>query len=203
VKEHNRERNSVSLSSREKTSSDCEIREPRFGVPMDANFETRVELSERLASLMQSVGFSLWQLQELEGTVATYLVVRVQARRGTGVSHGNSLLKQAEGRTLGALLKDLAKSGVIEDRLSSDLREMLEERNWLVHRARRENRGVLSNNKLLAELVNRLQSIAERSLAIQKSLAADLEHYVLDAGVGRTGIEREADRLIHEWGLSY
>jgi uncharacterized protein YutE (UPF0331/DUF86 family) len=170
---------------------------------MDANFETRVELSERLASLMQSVGFSLWQLQELEGTVATYLVVRVQARRGTGVSHGNSLLKQAEGRTLGALLKDLAKSGVIEDRLSSDLREMLEERNWLVHRARRENRGVLSNNKLLAELVNRLQSIAERSLAIQKSLAADLEHYVLDAGVGRTGIEREADRLIHEWGLSY
>jgi hypothetical protein len=170
---------------------------------MNDDLATRVELSERLASLMQSVGFSLWQLQELETTVATYLVVRVHAHRGIGKVQGDSLLKQAEGRTLGALLKDLAKSGVIDDQLSIDLKEMLEQRNWLVHRACRENRGILSNAKHLTEMLDRLESLADRSLAIHKTLAADLERYVLHAGVDRAVIDREADRLTREWGLVY
>jgi uncharacterized protein YutE (UPF0331/DUF86 family) len=102
---------------------------------MNKDLATQLEVSKQLASLMQSVGFALWQLQELETTVATYLVMRVHAHCGIGKAQGGSLLKQAEGRTLGALLKDLAKSGVIDDRLSTDLQEMLEQRNWLVHRA--------------------------------------------------------------------
>jgi hypothetical protein len=50
-------------------------------------------------------------------------------------------------------------------------------------------------------MLSRLGSLADRSLAIMKLLAADLERYVLDAGVDRAVIEREADRLAQEWGL--
>ncbi len=151
---------------------------------------------------MQSVGF-LWQLQELETTVATYLVVRVQAHRSMGKMNGDSLQKRAAGRTLGALLKDLAKAGVIEDSLSIELNEILEQRNWLVHRARRENRGVISNPGHLNELLNRLDSLANRSLATMKLLATNLEQYVVSTGVDPNFIEREANRLIQEWGLVY
>jgi hypothetical protein len=168
---------------------------------MNRDLATQLELSKRLASLMQSVGSALWGLQELETTVAAYLVMRVHAHRGIGAAQGNALLKQAEGRTLGALVKELAKSGVIDDRLSIDLQEMLEQRNWLVHRARRESRGILTNAKRLAEMLSRLESLADRSLAIMKSLAADLERYVIEAGIDRVVIEREADRLAQEWGL--
>jgi hypothetical protein len=124
----------------------------------------------------------------------------VHAHRGIGTTKGNSLQKEAEGRTLGALLKELAKSGVIEERVSVDLHEILEERNWLVHRARRENRGVIASAELLSELLKRLESLANHSLVMQKSLAADLERYVLDSGVDRAVIEAEADRLARLWG---
>lgn len=167
---------------------------------MNADLATRVEWSERVAELMRSVGFSLWQLQELETTVATYFVVRVHAHRGIGTTRGNSLLKEAEGRTLGALLKELAKSGVIDERISIDLHEILEQRNWLVHRSRRENRGVIASAELLGELLKRLESLADRSLVLQKSLTAELERYVLDSGVDRAVIEAEADRLARHWG---
>jgi hypothetical protein len=65
--------------------------------------------SERLALLMQRVGFAVWQLQELETTVATYVVVRIRAHRGMGVAPGELLMKKAEGRTLGSLLTELGK----------------------------------------------------------------------------------------------
>ena len=177
------------------------VRIVSLGVPMNTDIATPVERSERLGSLMQSVGFALWQLQELETTAATYLVVRVHASRGIGTVQGDSLLKHAEGRTFGALLKELAKSGVIEDRLSIELHEILEQRNWLVHRARRENRGVVSNAEHLGDLIQHLQSLADRSLVLQKSLATDLERYVLDIGVDRAVIDSEADRLARSWGL--
>jgi hypothetical protein len=175
----------------------------RMEMSMNNDLATKLEVSKRLASLMQGVGSALWGLQELETTVATYLVMRVHAHRGIGAAQGDALLKQAEGRTLGALLKELAKSGVIANRLSIELQEMLEQRNWLVHRARRESRGILSNAKRLTEMLNRLESMADRSLAIMKSLAEDLERYVLRAGIDRAVIEREADRLVREWGLVY
>jgi hypothetical protein len=60
--------------------------------------EPQTHRNERLAVLMQSVGFAVWQLQELETSVATYLVIRVHAHRGIGTVPGEQLIKKAEGR---------------------------------------------------------------------------------------------------------
>lgn len=162
---------------------------------------TQLEHSERLAALMQSVGFAVWQLQELETTVATYMALRLHVHPGIGRSQGEAILKAAEGRTLGSLLRELAKSGIIEDQLASDLEELLGDRNWLVHRARRENRGVIANPQHLNQLLNRLQRIAGRAFEFHKSLATDLELHLLNAGVDRAVIDREAERLAQSWGL--
>ena len=91
--------------------------------------EPQTHRNERLAMLMQSVGFAVWQLQELETSVATYLVIRIHANRGIGTVPGEQLIKKAEGRTLGSLVTELAKSGVIDGQLSVDLREILERKN--------------------------------------------------------------------------
>ncbi|MFZ3212900.1 MAG: hypothetical protein WA188_15465 [Terriglobales bacterium] len=162
---------------------------------------TQFEYARRLERLMQSVGFAVWQLQELETTVAAYLVIRVQAHRGIGRTQGGALLKQAEGRTLGSLLKELASSGVLEDRLVTDLQQVLEFRNWLVHRARRENRGILVSEERLNDLMQQLESVADRSLGLLKMLGAETERYVLENGVDRAIIDCEADRLARSWGL--
>ena len=43
----------------------------------------QIQKAERLAAITQKVGFTLWQLQELEGATAVYFVLVAQARRGT------------------------------------------------------------------------------------------------------------------------
>jgi hypothetical protein len=161
----------------------------------------RTDRSERLAALMQRVGFAIWQLQELETTVAAYLVIRVHAQPGIGVERGSALFTAAEGRTLGSLLTELAKSGGIEKELALKLRGVLEERNWLVHRGRRENRGMLANAKQYDSLVERLDALSDQSLELLKSLAADVERYVVDTGVSCDVIDAEADRLARSWGM--
>jgi hypothetical protein len=165
------------------------------------NDADRADHSERLAALMQRVGFAIWQLQELETTVATYLVIRVHAQSGIGVERRDALFRAAEGRTFGSLLTELAKSGVIEKDLAVKLREVLEERNWLIHRGRRENRGMLANAKQYDSLVERLDALSDQSLELLKSLAADVERYVLDTGVSRDVIDAEADCLARSWGM--
>jgi hypothetical protein len=163
--------------------------------------ELELNREERLAVLMQSVGFALWQMQEVETTLATYLVLRVYAYPGIGVAGGDALLKQAEGRTLGSLLTELAKLGIITDPLLSDLREMLKQRNWLVHRARRETRGILADVEQFEKILRQLESLADRALQLLKSLAIEVESYVLTSGVERASIDVEADRLARNWGI--
>jgi hypothetical protein len=150
---------------------------------------------------MEHVGFATWQLQELETTAAAYLTVRILAYRGIGIARGKVMLKEAESRTFGSLLTKLAKSGVIEKTLALKLGEILEERNWLVHRVRRENRAVLANAQQYDSLIERLEALADRSMELLNLLATDMERYVLHAGVDRTVIDAEADRLARSWGL--
>lgn len=153
------------------------------------------------ATLMEHVGFAIWQLQELETAAATYLTVRIRAHRGIGIAHGEVMLKEAEGRTFGSLLTELAKSGLIEKTLALMLGEILEERNWLVHRARRENRALLANAQQYDSLIERLEALADRSSELLKLLATGMERYVLDTGVDHAAIDAEADRLARSWGF--
>ncbi len=160
-----------------------------------------MERAEMLTMLMQSVGFAVWQLQELENSTATYLVVRVVATPGIGLQKGQELMQRTESRTLGSLAKELGKTGIIEDQLAEDLQTITEERNWLIHRARRETRGILANGEQLRQMLQKLEALADRALQLHKSLGADLERYVLKCGVDRAVIDAEAARLAQSWGL--
>jgi hypothetical protein len=157
--------------------------------------------ARHLFELMNKVGFAVWQIQELEATLATYLVLRVKATRGIGAVRGNELMKKAEALTLGALIRELSKAGVLEDKLANELNDVLKERNWLVHRARREKRGVLADPDALDHLTAQLDSLSDRALQLHKRLAKSLEGYVVQSGVDPTAIDREADKLARLWSL--
>lgn len=160
-----------------------------------------LEAAERLAALMQQVGFALWQLQELENTAAGYIVVRLRNARGAGVERGAAISTEVERLPLGRLVSDLAQAGVVAPDLASRLKTLLDDRNWLVHRSRREHRGVLSSDAMFAGLLTRLEGIADRALALNKELASEMEEYVVGSGVSRDFIDREAERLARSWGL--
>jgi len=152
--------------------------------------------------LMYKIGFTIWQLQELENTLATYFVIRLKACRGIGKEKGEALLQTARKKTLGGLIRDLEKGGVVPATMATRLCSILEKRNWLVHNARRENRGILSSPSKYDLFIGQLESIASEAMALLKEIGQEVENYVLCSGVDKSKIDSEADRLLKEWGLT-
>lgn len=162
----------------------------------------KVEMAGRLGALMQRVGYALWQLQVLEDVVAAHVVVRLRAARGVGAERGKEISAEVLRKPLGALIAELAKAGVVAHDLAARLKPLLDDRNWLVHRSRRESHGALSDNETYATLSTRLRQIADRALALSKDLGAELEEYVVESGVSRDFINQEAGRLARSWWLN-
>lgn len=160
-----------------------------------------LERVDRLAALMRAVGFALWQLQELENTAASFIVVRLRDAHGVGIERGSEIAAEVESRPLGPLVKELVAAGATNEKIGAELAALLEERNWLVHRARRETRGVLGSDEIYVGTMNRLEVMADRSLALTKELGATVEAYVIDAGVSPEFIEQESERLASSWGV--
>ena len=76
----------------------------------------------------------------------------------------------------------------------------MDDRNWLVHRAKRENRGALNDIALFNKLLARIDGIASDAGEINTFLATDMEDYVVRSGVDRSVIDVEATRLARSWG---
>lgn len=166
----------------------------------EESFARRVAQAELLSELLQHVGYAFWQLSECEDTVAHLVTIRLRATVGMGEEQGEALLAAAQRRTFGSLLRELRETQVLAPELERRMLALLEERNWLVHRSKRESRGVLHRGAAFDRLVSRLQSIAEEATAVNALLAAALEAYVVQAGVDPAFIDREAERLARSWG---
>jgi hypothetical protein len=151
---------------------------------------------------MQRVGFAVWQRQELENTAATYVVLRLRQTRGVGMQCGREIAVPVDKRPLGALVRELQEAGVLPTRLDERLDRVLEERNWLVHRARREYRGVLTDSGLYSGLTDRIERLTEESGILLKELAGEIEKFLAGVGMDMQAVESEAQRLAKTWGLT-
>lgn len=169
---------------------------------MNRSRPTDPEGTGRIVAIMQAVGFALWQLQELETTAAAFVTVRLRDTRGVGFEQGSQVAAKLESLPLGPLIRELVTGGATTDEIGAELSALLEERNWLVHRARRETRGVLGSSQLFEGTMARLELIAERALALTKQLGAAVEAYVIESGVSREFIDRESARLTRSWGVT-
>lgn len=159
----------------------------------------RLEMAGRLDAVLRCLGYALWQLQELETAIATCVVVRLRDSRGVGTVAGTAISASVEKRTLGQLLHELSGAGVLTDDQVARLRDLLEDRNWLVHRSRRDHRGILTDDIELRALVERLEGVSERTLVLLKEVGAEIERYVVSTGVPQELIDREAARLVESW----
>ena len=165
-----------------------------------ADDDRRRAEAELLAQVLTRVGYALWQASELEDTLAHYVVVRLRSSRAIGEEEGTKLLMKAQSRTFGHLLKELRDAGIFETPLEARISTLLEERNWLVHRAKRENRGILNNMQSLDALVERLDRIGAEATQLNSLLGQELERFVIASGVDRSYVDREANALLKRWG---
>jgi hypothetical protein len=168
--------------------------------PSDPSNDLRAAQAELLTQLLARVGYAVWQAAECEDSLAHYLVVRLRSARGVGEEKGRDLLEKAQSRTFGHLLKELREKGVLKPELEVRLVGLLDERNWLIHNAKRTNRGVLNDMQIFDALANRIDALATEALELNKLLQQELEEFIVKAGVDRGAIDREADALLKRWG---
>lgn len=159
----------------------------------------QLERSDRLATITQNVGFALWQLQELEGVAAQYFVLLVHAKKGMSLDVGNSLVENAQTKTFGATLHQLAKAGHISPEMKGRFEKILAERNWLVHHSRAESRNAINNANVMSTLVARLEAMSDEALALLKHIGDETNSFVQKHGVSASHIVQVSKQLLEQW----
>lgn len=159
----------------------------------------QIESAERLAAILEQVGFALWQLQELEGCAAQYFVLLAQATQGMGRAPGEALVEKAQRKTFGATIHQLVKAGLLDDELSSRFTGLLEERNWLVHRSRADSRGAIHGDDAMQTLLLRIELIGTEAEALLNAVVAQVQRFVTERGVSKQEIDRATRQLLQQW----
>jgi hypothetical protein len=157
------------------------------------------ELSSRLSTITEAVGFALWQLQELESTSAHYFVLLVEAQKGMGLAAGNLLLEKAQRNTFGKTIKRLSAAGLLHEELEARFVNILAERNWLVHKSRAFSRVAIYDEAAMEKLLFRLGAIASEALDLLKLLAGLIDQYVKYLGVTEQQLEQETGEVLEQW----
>src|SRR5882762_1672526 len=93
-----------------------------------------------LAAITQAVGDALWHVQELETTVATYLVLVHGFQSQVAQEEAETLLEKSKKKTLGQLVHGLKGTDDVPTELTARLSTFVERRNWLAHRSKADSR---------------------------------------------------------------
>jgi len=141
----------------------------------------------------------LWQIQELESIAAQYFVLLAKAEKGMGLEAGNKLIKEELGNTFGKTIHKLANEGLLSPKLESRLKNLLKERNWLVHKSRASSRNVIYHDDPMHKLIKRLNEISEESLSLLKEVGALCEEHVKKHGISEQYINETAMQLLEQW----
>lgn len=155
--------------------------------------------ADRFAEITQRVGFTLWQLQALEGVAAIYFVLLTAATRGMGQEAGNLLVARAKGRTFGATIRQLEEAGLLPGDLGQRLRRVLGDRNWLVHSSLDDSRAAVYNLSAFGALLRRFDHIAEEALALLQELESRMETEAMAQGATKQQIDEGAAKLLNAW----
>lgn len=88
---------------------------------------------DALNEVVAQVGFALWQIQILEGTVGAYLVFVHQATPALARSEVEKMFAKTGKSTLGQLLRAIRATHNPPQNLVEQLDLFVPRRNWLVH----------------------------------------------------------------------
>src|SRR6266446_4881713 len=92
------------------------------------------------ADVTRRVGFAVWQLQALEQVAACHLILVHKASPATAREEVQSMFQKTEKNTLGQLFGQIRDATGNAASFLPRFEALVEERNWLIHRSRHQNR---------------------------------------------------------------
>ena len=153
----------------------------------------------RLELLAKLIGFAVLQVQALESASAEYLVLRSKAKRGMGASEASALIERAKREPFGITVGGMAKAGLLSSELELRFRNVLKERNWLIHRSRSDNSAAMRSDEATSALLQRVQGIADDSVSLIREISELTTAFVRDAGVSQEAIDAATRDITLAW----
>lgn len=161
--------------------------------------DDQLRRSARLTAFCDRIGFAVWQLQDLETVCAKYLMLRTCIKEGITESDYDDLVAKALSKPFGATLRAAAEASVFSGSLQARFKEILSERNWLIHKSRLDSRSAFYSDSAAHDLIQRIDQISAgvRDLMIEIDKLVDSD--AVESGIDLAELSRRTDEMLSIW----
>lgn len=153
-------------------------------------FGTNKEEIRRAAAALDMqtwLAHSLLSFQRFESQLVAYWSLALRRDPKTAGECVNLLIESLDKKALRDLTKDLNKHTSVDERFYSELRDLIHDRNWLIHKS------------LHSLSSSRLESIADRSSRLSDLLSALLLERCRSEGIQESEVKKRAEEAVAEW----
>lgn len=142
---------------------------------------------ENVEQLYHLIGKAVWHLQHLENVVASFTALKVlQKQRGKGKRHQKveveRVLEKQKGLTLGPLIGTAKAQKTIPPHLIKRFEQILNDRNWLIHRCVTGEFLSLRNVKDREQLFQKLSALSQEAITLQDEIHNLFEGWFKEVG---------------------
>lgn len=138
---------------------------------------------EDLFLFCKEVGYCLMQIQSFELTVEIYLAQVHNLDVDMDRVEAEKIFDQCGKMTLGQLFNEIEQKEKLPIELSNRISNFIKERNWLVHKCRKENEGYLYNSEKFPKTLDRIRNLYEESDSLNKYFSTKSTEYILTKGI--------------------
>ena len=144
------------------------------------------------------MGKTLWEIQGVEQIMAKYYAIVFKLDESPTIEEINKEFDENFIHTAGRLLVLLRKAGVENNVAIDKLEKFVSERNWLVHKLRREDYLSLTNQEGFEKVLKRVQALESHSIELILTFHNKLTEYFVGLGTPRELIEQEQEKELRK-----
>jgi len=156
---------------------------------------------ELIAAIQSGVGSSLWQCQALEDTLIHYMLVGTKVERDAAQTVIDDIFQKYGELTLGQLAAEVKNLPDVPSELQEKLRLVKIERNWLVHQSWSDTlpHANSASPVELTKYLNRIRSLGQDALEVNKLFSKILHERVKKAGVSEEYLRDKTAEIYSRW----
>lgn len=166
---------------------------------MTTNFSTKFTRQD-VTALYCLIGEAVFMIQHLEGALSVSITLKKDVKHPGSMpkEEADNRLKKRQSLTLGQAI-DLAKENdLYSDVLHNNLKDLREERNWLVHKFVNHNLYDMHRFSTRDGLFHRIKAISNTANMLQRAIEADLIDFSESKGMDMSRIRATMKQYCYE-----
>ncbi|MEW6313589.1 MAG: hypothetical protein AB1513_06020 [Pseudomonadota bacterium] len=158
------------------------------------------EIDARVEKLQNAIGKALWEIQGVEQMLAKYhaIVFQLDSEPTLTAAEIEKQFEENFNHTVGRLVGLIKKADGGNGIAVEELENFVSERNWLVHKFRREVYLSLTTDDAFEKVITRVQALDRKSSELIDMFHNKLIQYFVGLGTPKELIETEQAKVLHE-----